>query len=563
MAPTDRLSLLGQAARTFARGTGARVCLLLDQLGSRRFRDAESLILFHETLLFLRAHPHTASVLRKASLLLATFAQRVELLRRAGADLDPFETMETAGIAGTGLSGYFSLDITRWLLDRYPAEVDIDWDSYEESDRLTLLLPRLLPLFEEESLVEANIPQQDWLRAGSGRRSRHLHWLLGRYSRLDLPEDQKAALYEAVSLPVRWDLRTSRASRTRNIRTPRRPYFHKGPLIQRREVSLEKEIRTPIELTRLSPRDGRRAVDMLRAAATVRYRELHGITYGDTERVLAAWPGRGVEIFLWGLPPERRLPLRAYHAGITLKNGVPVNYIEGITLFERMELGFNTFYSFRDGESAWVYAQVLRALHHLVAATCISVDPYQIGWNNEEAIESGAFWFYRKLGFRSTWPKLAKLTGREEERIRADHDYRTSPQTLRRLSRGHIIYELPGTARGDWDRFTVRGLALALQREVKRKGNGGSGSLSKKIAAALGLDTDSLRAAERKAFAALAPAFAIISDLDGWNASEKQDAIRIIRAKAGADEARYARLLQKHTRLRKVLIRAGSANPPL
>jgi hypothetical protein len=562
MASTDRLSQLGNAAHTFEPGTGARVCRLLDQLSSRRFRDAESLILFHETLLFLRAHPHTASVLRKASHLLTTFAQRVGLLRRAGADLDPFETMQTAGIAGTGLSGYFSLDITRWLLDRYPAEVDIDWENYEESDRLTLLLPRLLPLFQEDALVEANIPHQEWLRAGSGRRSRDLHWLLSRYSRLDLPEDQKAALYEAMSLPVRWDLRSSRASRTRNIRTPRTPFFHKGPLIQRRDVSLEKEIRTPIELTRLSPRDGRRAIDMLRAAATVRYRELHGITYGDPERVVSASPGRGVEIFLWGLPPERRLPLRAYHLGITLKNGVPVNYIEGITLFERMELGFNTFYSFRDGESAWVYAQVLRALHRLVGATCVSVDPYQIGWNNEEAIESGAFWFYRKLGFRSTWPKLAKLTGREEERIRANRDYRTSPQTLRRLSRGHIIYELPGTMRGDWDRFTVRSLALALEREVDRKRGGRSQSLSKKVIDALELDPDSLRAAERRAFAALAPALAIVPDLDRWSDSEKQDAIRIIRAKGGADEARFARLLQKHGRLRKALIRVGSTKPP-
>jgi hypothetical protein len=536
------------------------VAKLLDQLAARRFRDAESLIAFHETLLFLRAHPHDQTVLRRATALLTSFEPRVELLRRADADLDPFETMETSGIAGTALAGYFSLDITRWLIDRYPKEVEVDWENYQESYRLSLILPRLLALFREDGMVDANIPHREWIRAGSGRRSRDLHWLVERIDQTGLPEDEKAALYELLTLPVIWDLRSSRASRTRNIRTPRAPFFHRTPLIERREVSLEREIRSPIRLQRLSPREGLRAVDMLRAAATVRYRELHGITYGDASRVVVASPGRGVEIFLWGLPRERRLPLRAYHLGITLKNGVPVNYIEGITLFERMELGFNTFYTFRNGESAWVYAQVLRALHQLVGATAVSVDPYQIGWNNEEAIESGAFWFYRKLGFRSTSPELAILTAREEQRMLAEPGYRSAARVLRRLSKGHIIYELPGTPAGDFDRFTVRNLAMALERQLART-PGGLGGAMKKAARALDIDPRRLRPAALVAFEGLSPGIAAIPDLSRWSEAEKQQLVEIIRAKAGADETRYARLLQKPQRLRSAWIRIGSGKP--
>ena len=51
--------------------------------------------------------------------------------------------------------------------------------------------------------------------------------------------------------------------------------------------------------------------------------------------------GRGVELFLIGLPAEKRLPLRAYHAATIYKNGVPIGYFEGLSLFERMESGFN------------------------------------------------------------------------------------------------------------------------------------------------------------------------------------------------------------------------------
>lgn len=66
------------------------------------------------------------------------------------------------------------------------------------------------------------------------------------------------------------------------------------------------------------------------------------------------------------------------------------------------------------GEVAWIYAQALRCLCALTGATCISMYPYQLGHGNDEAIESGAFWFYRKLGFRPGRADLLALTEREE-----------------------------------------------------------------------------------------------------------------------------------------------------
>ena len=152
----------------------------------------------------------------------------------------------------------------------------------------------------------------------------------------------------------------------------------------------------------------------------------------------------------WGLPPNRRLPLRAYVAGYTQKNGVPINYIEAIGLCEWIEVGFNTFYTYRQGETAWIYAQVLRCLRALTNAKCISIYPYQIGQNNDEAIDSGAFWFYRKLGFRPGRPDLQKLCEREENRIAANPNYRTPPRTLKRLAEAHMFYEL--TSRRSWGR---------------------------------------------------------------------------------------------------------------
>jgi hypothetical protein len=103
----------------------------------------------------------------------------------------------------------------------------------------------------------------------------------------------------------------------------------------------------------------------------------------------------------------------------------------------------------------------------MLKVTCFAVDPYQLGAHNEEAIESGAFWFYRKLGFRPANAEVAILLQREEAKLRANPAYRTSAATLRRLAAGWLIYELiyeTADARvGDWDHFEARRAAMALR----------------------------------------------------------------------------------------------------
>ena len=137
------------------------------------------------------------------------------------------------------------------------------------------------------------------------------------------------------------------------------------------------------------------------------------------------------------------------------KNGVPIGYVEGLSLFDRMEVGFNLYYTFREGETAWLYARAAEAVSRSAGRDMYSVDPYQLGHENEEAIESGAFWFYRKLGFRTTSDKIAPLIEREEARIGANPAYRTPRATLRKLAEAPLIYGAGGSGMGsncaNWD----------------------------------------------------------------------------------------------------------------
>ncbi len=73
--------------------------------------------------------------------------------------------------------------------------------------------------------------------------------------------------------------------------------------------------------------------------------------------------------------------------------------------------------------------------------TSFLVDPYQLGHENEEAIESGSFWFYYKMGFRPVSPDVARLAERELQKIAKRPEYRTRPATLRKLAVSPVIYE--------------------------------------------------------------------------------------------------------------------------
>jgi hypothetical protein len=563
MPTLDRLlARLEHEKTNFSRGNGARILRLLAALDRREFRDPQRLIRFHDALLFLRAYPHNAAVLRQAERLLDSFVERVQRLRAAGTDMSEFDPEQVSGIAGTAMQDSWNYDVVRWLVQRFPRNVAVDWTNYDQEGRLAATLPRFIPLLADDADVEADVPFREWLQAASGRRN-PLLWLLDRFEQSPIAGREKTELYNSLGLTVSWELDNLRASRTRNWRPVRQAFYHQRPLIRRSEVSLAKELASPLPLRRLSRREGEAVMDLIREIMVVRYRELYGTTLGDPASVVEARPGRGTQIFLWGLPPGRRLPLRAYLAGFTLKNGVPINYIEGISLFEWMEVGFNTFYAYRDGESAWHYAQALRLLSQLHRVRCISVYPYQLGDQNEEAIASGAFWFYRKLGFRPGRPEVRRLLEREEEKIAARQGYRTPAATLRKLAAGHVFYELPGAEVGAWDRFRVRNLGFRVNRYMAEKFGGDAEKMrqvtSARLAHALGIDANGLSQTESAALENFTAVLALVPDFPRWSPDQKRKLAAIIRARAGPDEARYIRLLQSHPRLREAVLQMGSS----
>jgi hypothetical protein len=559
---TKLLDQLERSAHRFGARQRESVEQVLSSLSRLRFNDPETLVRYHELLLFLRAYPHNSRIVKLAEKELASFPRRVEALRASEVDLSPIETPEISGIAGTSVTDAFSYPIVRWLVRHQQGRVALDWDWFEDENRLAETWPRFMPLLEEDAAVEANVPYREWLSAAVGRK-KELSWLIRRFELLPKSEKEKSELYDSQKLYVRWSP-AYQSSRT-GMRSPgSKIFYHRKPLIQRRDVSLPGELEKPAPpLQLLSPTQGEAILDMAREASTVRYRELYGFTHGDPLRVFRTDLGRGVELFIAGVPPKWRLPLRAYHAAMIFKNGIAVGYFEGLSLFERMESGFNLYYTFRDGETAWLYVRTLNVFRHLAGVTSFAIDPYQIGYENEEGIESGAFWFYRKLGFQPTKPEIMKLVLREEERLAKRPGYRTPPGTLRKLAAGPMIFELDKSSAGDWNNFQVRNMGLAVARRMGSNFDGDADRFRaeavKKLTRVLETRTENWRNAELPALSDFAVALSLIEDVGQWSENEKQALVRIIRTKARADESSYLKLMQKHARLRAALIQIGSA----
>ena len=526
---------------------------LLAIIATERFPDAESLIRLHETLLFLRAYPPNLKVAKLADAILFSFARRVAGLQAAGGELDAFEAPEVSGVAGSSLAAVFDYEVARRLAPRHPRNVEIAWDRYDESEKLGAGIWRFVPLLQEDWPVEAHVPYQQWITAARRPGVSDLAWLLERVEALPLPPRERAALYDSLQVPILWRMGNIETSRSRLRLAGRKLHVHREPLLRRSDVSLGRELSGPPLPIRSLPRpEARKVLDLILDTSAMRFRELYGFSHPDEAGVFHADAGRGVEIYFCGVPSPWRLPLRAYHAGMFFKNGVPAGYVELLSLFERAEVGFNLYYTFREGESAWLYARILRLFRQVLGVTCYSVDPYQIGHDNPEAVDSGAFWFYRKLGFRPADPEVSRLVEREERRMGRTRGYRSSKATLEKLANGPLLYsDAPDEGRA-WDNFRVRHIGLAVQREIAARFHGDPEAMARaaKVNAAklLGVETSD----------SLALVLSLIPDLAKWTDKEKAGAAKILRAKEKGAEAQYLRLMQGHPRLREAFLKIGS-----
>jgi hypothetical protein len=559
---TRSLSVL-KTLRTFFDVRSARVKMqALQKLQRAKLLSTRELLDYHEYLCFARAYPDNQIIFTHAEHELQHFGERV-LLYISNSDDDDLELLEDTGLTQTNVVHAPSYDLARILTSWFPTRLSIAWDYVGKSTKNNLggLLPLVVTWQENDTFDnDPHLDVRKWLSKAhrSGNRT-DLEDLLDMLEHSGLPDSIRSHLYDSLQLQTRWDLGDSNASRSRT-RVPCRTLFYQQEPILGRASDLRSVIREPgLKLKHLSPAEGRTYARLINEVLAVRYRELHPVTYANPHEVYVAEPGRGVQIAIFGTRPEARLPLESDFGAMLVRNGIPVGYGVGATLFERVEIAMNMFPTFRSGESSFIIEQFFRIFYHHFGSRLFLVRSRQMGDGDDEPILSGAFWFYNKLGFRAMRKSVRNLA--EQERIRLDKNpgRRSSTGILKRLSKSDVYFNADGSAELPDAELSVADLGRAVTGYIAKRYDGNRElavhDSAKHLRTVLGVGNlvswpkDEVTALER-----LAPLICAIPDLTDWSPEEKVRLIRLIRAKGATCERTFVLSCIAHGRFKNALL---------
>ncbi len=98
---SQRLRDLERCRYLYGKGSAAQVQKLLRLFRNANFQDAQSLVRFHDLLLFLRAFPQNAKVVKLTERLLAGIGRQVAQLREHDASVELFDNEQFSGVANT------------------------------------------------------------------------------------------------------------------------------------------------------------------------------------------------------------------------------------------------------------------------------------------------------------------------------------------------------------------------------------------------------------------------------------------------------------------------------
>jgi len=546
MSPSRALADLAAARNTYG-VPGARDRLdLLRILERAELRAAQQIIQLHELLCFLHAYPDDEAVFEQVSQMLNGFSRRpdVQLNRRR---------LVNTGIAGTDIVYPFGFSTARWLAARCGDRLSVEWNDVAHPDEVEGRL-QLFSLWAERPVFdEPPLGGRAWLDRLRGNQT-DASFIINRSAALPVRGMANDHLYDELGLTLRVTAGPNAPDRTRARVPGRRLVTQPAPLRLARPDIVAELMKPPKRIRRIGRRQAHTLLDLAREAMVTRARDLYTFTAANLEDACLVDCGDGLEFFCIGVEPEQRLLLDAVYGILTIRNGVPIGYALFSALWRSSEVAYNVFESFRGGESAWVYGRLLATIRAMFGADTFTIDPYQLGHHNDEGLESGAWWFYYKLGFRPWDPPIARLARSEARKVAARKGYRTGPGTLRKLVSANLFLQT-GPPRADvLGAIPTGAIGLAvtgcLTRRFGSDRERATADLAAEAAARLGADGWRRWPAGEKLFwERWAPLVALIPGLDGWSEIERRGLADVIRAKGGRRESDFVARFDAHPRL--------------
>jgi hypothetical protein len=429
------LHTLRECANRFDADSNLRKRDALARLAALPLKADAALADYHDTLLFIAAHPPNEALRRAVE----------REFRRLAAFIKPLRGRHPTAWAERGMPWVdtvtrFTHDCVRWLLAHPHCKVELAHFSEPLLD-LNAVLKLTLPTLERNETT-ASLDNAALLDALKLRPAQRLAFIVNELSRLDALPYVKDQLFDALDLYVRVRPTSAAFSKPGN-RLPVAGVFLQPALLRRFDpMALMNQPLPPPR--RLDAAAQVEVVRVLRNTMALTSRETDPATYLEPRALRVFDLERGLTVALFGMTPERQLPLESYVGFTLFKNGLPVAYGGAWVMGERAAFGMNIFEPFRGGESGYMMCQVLRAYRQAFQVRYFEVDAHQFGLDNPDGIASGAFWFYYRHGFRPLSPALQRLALQEKKRIDARAGYRSPDKTLLRFTESNVALNFGG-----------------------------------------------------------------------------------------------------------------------
>jgi len=544
----DPAAAFARIARRYGQGLPARKLALLSALARARLPGPAQVRRLHEDLCFLEAYPDDARVHRAARAILRAFRDRADLRRHR-------QALTGSGIAGTDTPFRFFWPTARWIAEVWPSALVLERDDDDHARAILGALPQLLEPAQAEWLRGQRAPTLAVLDRLRPVGVTDADFLIGLVGAMPWDEPGREAFFDHMDPPF-----VLRAGRGTPERTASRLLLTGiacrpgGPDRSRPDLRAEAG-RAPRRARRLRAGESRALIRLARFSMITRERDVAVFQYPDTRDAFLVDDGGGLAFALTGFEPSRRALLPATYAGLTLQNGVPVGYVQLDVLGRHAAISFNTFETFRGGEAARVFARLIAAARHVFGCDHFSVEPYQLGDANDEGIDSGAWWFYRRFGFGPRVPATRRLAAREDRRREARPAYRSSRRTLLALARSHLFFSLDPRRPTRLPRTEAwfAGAVAMLRRFDSADPGARQAAAVRAATRRLGIALARVAPAARAMLARWAGLALALTSQGRWDPGERRALGRLIVAKAGPAERDFQRMLLRHGRLRKLL----------
>ncbi len=545
---TEELHLL---VRKFGENHEQAKLAKLKQFSGMMPENASVLIQYHDALLFIRAYPDSKPLLKLAEKELLRINNIAAQLVKTGKSKD-LSILEGSGLAGTETVAHFSWGLTRYLTQNYPQNVSL-YSIEGDGSRLQEILQFSVSDFEKDTIPADTEDIVKWLETQARyAKTSSLAILINAIQTAADHDLHRSYIFENTQIFIRVLFNSKMNFRSRIALPIESHYWQTMPLQKQ------------IDLTDLNQNKNAQGINMdaqallntARLSLLSLNKETDPITYAHEPESHLFDMGNGLQIALFHLNPEFRLPLEIYAGYMAFRNGIPYSY-GGAWCFENTALiGINIYETFRGGESAMMLHELMRLYHIRYNIQRFRVEPYQLGHENEDGLQSGVFWFYYKLGFRPENPQLNKLAAAEWKKITANKNYKTPIKTLGKLVTDYMRFEInqPGNF------FDPNSVGPWLQHKINLQFAGNhaqaKAQATQKISAILNINTREYgkwTIWEKQRFEDFSLLLYLLKGWEKWTDKELSDLRNLMLAKGTQNEMDFIRLWQNHGALQKLI----------